>query len=70
MTSQPCLPQRRLLAREAFCAVEQCGCGTLHVSVLGVTLRLPQEAVACLWETLGLALGRLAAAERARELPS
>lgn len=48
-----------MLAVGDFCSVEGCGCGTLHVSVGPVTLRLRADVVASVWRTLGEALARV-----------
>lgn len=54
-----CRPQRALLAEGSCCKVERCDCGTIHVSLGAITLRLRRDAVESVWFTLGEALGRL-----------
>lgn len=51
-----CRPQRALLAEGPFCKVEACECGTMHVSLGPITLRLRADVVESLWVTLGEAL--------------
>ena len=53
------LPARRLIAQGPVCSVEQCPCGALYVGCGTVTLCLPRDALAALWETLGESLQRL-----------
>ena len=53
-----CRPERALLAEGPFCKVESCECGTVHVSLGPMTLRLHPEVVESVWATLGVALGR------------
>lgn len=62
-----CRPVRRLLAQGPMCTVEECACGVLHVSLGALTIRLPTEVVASVWQTLGEALQRLSSCSR-REL--
>ena len=52
----PCHPGRRLVARGEAATIEECACGTLHVTLGALTVRLRPEIVASLWETLGEAL--------------
>lgn len=52
----PCHPGRRLVACGEAATVEACACGTLHVTLGALTVRLRPEVVASLWETLGEAL--------------
>lgn len=47
-----CRPNRRVLARGPLCLVERCDCGVLHISLGGITLRLPADAVNSVRETL------------------
>lgn len=51
MISEPC--SRRPLAVGDFVLVEQCSCGSVHVSIGAVTLRLAASAVPALAATLG-----------------
>ena len=53
-----CRPQRALLADGSFCKVECCECGTIHVSLGPMTLRLRADVVESIWVTLGEALTR------------
>lgn len=53
-----CRPQRALLAEGSFCKIERCECGTMHVSLGPLTLRLRVEVVESVWITLGEALTR------------
>jgi hypothetical protein len=64
-----CRPARRLLSRGPVCAIEECSCGTLHVSIGVLTLRLEPEVVASIWETLGDALARLSATRPSTTAP-
>lgn len=57
--NETCNPTRRLLARSSLCSIEQCSCGTLHVSIGVFTVRLQAEVVASVWQTMGEALARL-----------
>ncbi len=63
-----CRPQRALLADGPFCKVECCECGTIHVSLGPVTLRLRAEVVESIWVTLGEALTRVGV--RSRRAPT
>jgi hypothetical protein len=47
-----------LLAEGAFCKIEGCECGTFHVSLGPITLRLRPDVVESIWVTLGEALMR------------
>ncbi len=58
MRMDTCRPERALLAEGSFCKVECCECGTLHVSLGPLTLRLRVEVVESVWLTLGEALTR------------
>lgn len=51
---------RTTLARGAVCQVDQCACGTLHVSLGTLTLRLAPDVIADVAETLDGALITLA----------
>ncbi|MBX3206337.1 MAG: hypothetical protein KF764_14790 [Labilithrix sp.] len=59
-----CHPQRVLLAEGPYCKVEGCDCGTMHVSLGPITLRLRAEVVESVWRTLDESLVRFG---RARE---
>ena len=59
-----CRPQRALLADGPFCKVECCECGTLHVSLGPLTLRLRPEVVESIWVTFGEALARVGVGSR------
>jgi hypothetical protein len=61
-----CRPQKALLAEGPFCKVEACDCGTMHVSLGPITLRLRADVVESIWGTLGEALGRFGRASRRR----
>lgn len=56
--SMSCRPERALLAQGPFCKVESCECGTVHVSLGPMTLRLHVDVVESVWGTLGEALMR------------
>jgi hypothetical protein len=43
---------KKLLARGHHSAVERCPCGTLHVTIGAVTLRIPEHAFDNLCDTL------------------
>lgn len=58
-TNDHCAPQRSPLAEGPFCKLELCACGTVHLSLGPLTLRLRPEVVESLWTTLGDALGAL-----------
>jgi hypothetical protein len=66
-----CRPQRVLLAEGPFCKIESCDCGTIHVSLGPITLRLRIDVVESIWGTLGEALGRFGRTvpRHAREIP-
>ncbi len=51
MERQSC--NRRILAAGDFAAIEQCSCGSVHVTIGAVTLRLAASAIAPLAATLG-----------------
>jgi hypothetical protein len=51
---------RRLLASGDLTLVEQCSCGSVHVTIGAVTLRLASSAIASLASTLGDAAVALA----------
>ena len=47
---------KTLLAEGPFCKVEGCACGTMHVSIGPLTVRLHPDVVEAVWSTLGAAL--------------
>ena len=51
---------RRLIAAGACCSIEECSCGTIHLTFGAMTLRMPKDAIESLWITLGAAIKRLA----------
>jgi hypothetical protein len=61
-----CRPQRVLLAEGPFCKVEGCDCGTIHVSLGPITMRLRMEVVESVWGTLGEALVQFGRPSRRR----
>lgn len=61
MTSTQC--QRRTLAASDFMLVEQCSCGSVHVTIGAVTLRLSQNAIPSIAQTLGDAARTIALRE-------
>ena len=61
MTSTDC--HRRTLAASDFMLVEQCSCGSVHVTIGAVTLRLASNAIAAIAATLGDAARSLALRE-------
>jgi hypothetical protein len=44
---------RRVLAQGDFAAIEQCACGSVHLTIGAITLRLSASAIAPLAATLG-----------------
>jgi hypothetical protein len=44
---------RKLLAASEYMLVEQCSCGSVHVTIGAVTLRLSSSAIPALATTLG-----------------
>jgi hypothetical protein len=56
-----CRPQREILAQGPICQIEQCECGTVHVTIGPLTFRAHGEAIVSLWTTLGEAVHRLSA---------
>ena len=40
-----CRPHRELIAQGPFCSIEQCMCGTLHVTIGALTIRLAPEVI-------------------------
>lgn len=52
-----------VLAERPHMRIQRCGCGTLHVDLAHVTLRLEQGALERLHETVGEALAHLALEE-------
>lgn len=48
--TNPC--RRELLARSETASVERCACGTVHLTIGPLTLRLPPSAVESLASTL------------------
>ena len=71
MEKQIC--HRRPLSTGSFCSVELCDCGSLHLSIGAVTLRLAPDALAAIAEVVGegareLALMQTLAAHRAARL--
>lgn len=52
-------PRRRRVSEGPFCSVDACGCGTLHVSIGAVTLRLEPEVAESIWNVLGQGLAEL-----------
>jgi hypothetical protein len=54
---------RRPLAGSAQCVVEECGCGTIHVTIGSLTLRLCPSTVADISSTLAEAMQRWALAQ-------
>ena len=57
---------RRTLATSPGCKVEACDCGTLHLTLGPLTLRLERDAVQDLQGTLASALQRMDAREHPR----
>ena len=57
--SQGCAPRRSRLAEGPFASVDTCSCGTLHLTVGALTLRLEPEVAESIWNTLGQALQHL-----------
>jgi hypothetical protein len=53
MNRQPC--SRRTLAEGDLALVEQCSCGSVHVTLGTVTVRIPSAALASIAATLGQA---------------
>lgn len=51
MKSQECT--RRTLAANDYMLVEQCTCGSVHITIGAVTLRLASSAIPSLAATLG-----------------
>jgi hypothetical protein len=51
---------RKLLASTPICMVEECDCGTVHLTVGALTLRLEREALRDLQGALASALANLA----------
>jgi hypothetical protein len=58
--------RRRVVAQGPACSIEECACGVVHLTVGVFTIRLQAEVVASIWETLGVALERLATQGEAR----
>lgn len=54
-----CAAGRICMARDGVCIVERCVCGTVHVTLGALTLRLTGEALESLSELLGEAVRRL-----------
>ena len=50
---------RERVVEGAYCTVDACGCGVLHVSLGPLTVRLQKDVVESIWLTLGEALHRL-----------
>jgi hypothetical protein len=69
MSSDNCRPERMLLAEGAFCRIESCECGTFHVSLGPITLRLRPDVVESVWSTLGEALMRFGRAKPHTHVP-
>jgi hypothetical protein len=63
--SNPC--RRELLARSETASVERCACGTVHLTIGPLTLRLPPSAVESLASTLHESARVLRAHEPAHE---
>lgn len=51
-----CRVGKTILAQGPFCKVEGCACGTMHVSIGPLTVRLQPDVVESVWSTLGAAL--------------
>ena len=51
-----CRPERTLVAQGPVCQVEECSCGTLHLTIGALTIRLGTEVVASMRDTLADAL--------------
>ena len=66
--SDSCAPRRSRLAEGPFCQIDECGCGTIHLSVGALTLRLEPEVAESIWNTLGQGLRRQAT-RTGREVP-
>ncbi|NVB79362.1 MAG: hypothetical protein HOV81_13290 [Kofleriaceae bacterium] len=58
MQSSEC--HRRTLAASDFMLVEQCSCGSIHVTIGAVTLRLAKNALPAIAATLGDAARNIA----------
>jgi len=55
----------RPLAHGPFCAISECRCGVLHVTIGALTIRLQPDVVSSIWETLGEAMRRRARSQKA-----
>ena len=64
-----CPPRREVLARGPMCHVERCVCGTVHLTIGALTLRLDPHAIASIWGTVGEALEELGARGEATSPP-
>lgn len=56
--------QREMLASGSVASVERCGCGTLHLTLGAMTLRIQEEALFSLCSTVAEALSALARRQR------
>ena len=50
---------KRLIAAGECCSIEECTCGTIHLTLGALTLRVPREAIESIWVTIGAAIRRL-----------
>ncbi|MBL8951887.1 MAG: hypothetical protein JNK82_13980 [Myxococcaceae bacterium] len=54
-----CQPGRELLSQGPGCRVERCSCGTLHVTLGAVTLRMEPEVLQAMMPALNHAVTQL-----------
>lgn len=60
-----CAPRRELLAQGDFCTIEQCVCGTIHVTIGALTFRVVPELIDSIRATFEEAADRLIDGESA-----
>lgn len=58
-----CAPRRELLAQGAYCTIEQCVCGTVHVTIGALTFRVVPEIIDSIRATFEEAAERLVEGE-------
>lgn len=67
--SDSCAPRRSRLAEGPFCQIDECSCGTLHLTIGALTLRVAPEVAESIWNTLGQGLHQVAARNEHGDLP-
>jgi hypothetical protein len=61
-----CQSHRELIAQGPFCSIEECTCGTLHVTFGALTIRVSPGVLESMWATFGEAMLRMGRGDEVR----